>query len=153
MVVYDTSWYRRVLIDRLNKTVKRREWEAAYQDIREFEEQLTADGVIMIKFWLHISKKDQARRLKKLLKDKLTTWQVADEDRVQHKKYDQYLESVEEMLARTSAPNAPWTLVEATDRYHTRIKVLETVLRTLEARLAAAPAEPQKKTKKKEAAH
>lgn len=165
MVVFDTSWYRRVLIDRLNKAVKRREWEAAYQDIREFEEQLAADGTVIIKFWLHISETEQGRRFKKLLKDKLTAWQVADEDKAQHKKYKKYLESVEEMLARTDAPHAPWTIVEATDRYFTRLKVMQTVIRGLEARLGAAPASsaPAEKKpaerpkapakKKKEAAH
>jgi polyphosphate kinase 2 (PPK2 family) len=155
MVVFDTSWYRRVLIDRVNKTVKRREWEAAYQDIRDFEEQLAADGMVIVKFWLHISEAEQARRIKKLLKDKLTSWQVTDEDRAQHKKYDKYLVAVEEMLARTDAPYAPWTIVEATDRYFTRIKVLETLIRALETRLGAKSAEKPKAdpAKKKEAAH
>jgi polyphosphate kinase 2 (PPK2 family) len=153
MVVYDTSWYRRVLIERINKTIKRRVWEAAYQDIRDFEEQHAADGTLIIKFWLHIGQKEQARRIKKLLKDELTTWQVTEEDKAQYKNYDRYLEAVEEMLARTDSPHAPWTIVEATDRYHTRIKVMETIVRALEARLGAEPPEPKKTSgKKKEAA-
>lgn len=153
MVAYDTSWYRRVLADRMSKAVKRREWESAFQDIREFEEQLAADGTIIIKFWLHISEEEQARRFKKLLKGKLTAWQVADEDAAQHKKYHKYLGAVEEMLARTDTPFAPWTIVEATDRYFTRIKVLETIIRALEARLNAGPASGAKARRaKKEAA-
>jgi polyphosphate kinase 2 (PPK2 family) len=136
MVAFDTSWYRRVLIDRLNKTVKRREWEQAYEDIRDFEAMLAADGVALLKFWLHISKQEQAKRLKKLRKDKLTAWQVTDEDWAQHKKYGKYLEAVEEMLARTDAPHAPWIAVEAHDRCFTRLKVFETLIRALETRLA-----------------
>lgn len=152
MVAYDTSWYRRVLVDRMTKSVKRREWEAAYGDIREFEEQLAADGTVILKFWLHISRQDQASRMKKLRKDKLTAWQVSDEDAAEHKAYDKYREAVEEMLARTDAPFAPWTIVEATDRYYTRVKVFETVIRTLEARLGKKPARTAA-GKGKEAAH
>lgn len=140
MVIYDTSWYRRVLIERINKAIGKLERERAYQDIAEFEEQLASDGTVMVKFWLHISKKEQARRFKKLLKNKLTAWQVSEEDAAQHKAYKGYLKAVEEMLARTDSPYAPWTIVEATDRYHTRIKVFETIIRALEARLGIPPA-------------
>ncbi len=135
MVIYDTSWYRRVLIDRLNAVVRPREWERAYQDIADFEEQLATDGTVIIKFWMHISKKEQRKRFKKLLRHKLTSWQVTDEDAVQHASYRTYLEIVEEMLARTDSPHAPWTIVESTDRYYTRVKVYETMIRALSERL------------------
>jgi polyphosphate kinase 2 (PPK2 family) len=152
MVAFDTSWYRRVLVDRATKAVKRSEWEAAYQDIRDFEEQLAADGMLIVKFWLHIGRKDQGTRMKKLTKDKLTAWQISAEDSAQHKAYDKYLTIVEEMLARTDAPYAPWTIVEATDRYHTRLKVFETVIRTLEGRMSQVP-ERSTASQSKEAAH
>ena len=142
MVVYDTSWYRRVLIDRIADEVSRPQWEAAYQDIVDFEGQLAADGAVVLKFWLHISKKEQARRFKKLREKKLTAWQVSDEDDAQHKAYKQYLEAVEEMLARTEAPHAPWTIVAATDRYFTRLKVMETIVQALEFRLGPDLREP-----------
>jgi polyphosphate kinase 2 (PPK2 family) len=135
MVIYDTSWYRRVLIDRVARSIPKRDWERAYRDIADFEKQLADDGTVIVKFWLHISKKEQGRRFKKLLKDKLTTWQVSDEDRLQHKAYEKYLAAVEDMLARTEAPHAPWTIVEATDRRFTRVKVFETLIRALENRL------------------
>jgi polyphosphate kinase 2 (PPK2 family) len=141
MVVYDTSWYRRVLIDRITGEVSHAQWEAGYQDILDFESQLAADGAIILKFWLHISKKEQARRFKKLRAKKLTAWQVSPEDDAQHKAYKQYLEAVEDMLARTEAPHAPWTIVPATDRYATRLKVMETIVQTLEFRLGP-PAPP-----------
>ena len=141
MVAFDTSWYRRVLIDRVSETIGKREVEAAFQDITDFEAQLAADGTLIVKFWLHISRKEQARRFKKLLGDKLTAWQVADEDAVQHKHYKRYRRAVEEVLARTEALHAPWTVVEATDRHFTRLKVIQTLLRALEFRLGdAAPA-------------
>src|SRR5262249_53176601 len=96
---------------------------------------LAADGTIILKFWLHISKHEQGHRLKRLLDHKLTCWQVSDDDAAQHKQYDKYLLAVEEMLARTEAAYAPWIIVEATDRRFTRIKVMETIIRTLETRL------------------
>jgi polyphosphate kinase 2 (PPK2 family) len=135
IVAYDTSWYRRVLIDRINKTVDKKSWEAAYRDIAEFEEQLAADGMVILKFWLHISKAEQDIRIKKFLKDKLNAWQVSEEDLAQQKKYDKYSQAVEDMLSRTDSPHAPWTIVETTDRYYARIKVFETIIKALEARL------------------
>jgi AMP-polyphosphate phosphotransferase len=135
MVVYDTSWYRRVLIDHIKKQISKVEWQNSYQDIHDFEEQLANDGTVILKFWLHISKEEQARRFKSLLKHKLTRWQVSDEDAVEHAAYDKYLIAVEEMLARTDAAHAPWVIVEATDRYFTRVKVLQTIIRALENRL------------------
>jgi polyphosphate kinase 2 (PPK2 family) len=136
-VIYDTSWYRRVLIDRVGKTVKKSAWKAAYQDIVEFEAMLGAEGMLIRKFWLQIGKREQKRRFNRLLSSKLSAWQVADEDAAQHKSYAKYAEAVEEMLARTDFPHAPWVIVEATDRYHTRIRVFEEIVRAFEDRLAA----------------
>jgi polyphosphate kinase 2 (PPK2 family) len=138
MVMFDTSWYRRVLIERIDKTVRKRDYELAFQDIVEFEEALAADGAILVKFWFHITKKEQGRRFKKLLKDPLTTWQVSQEDHDQHRDYDRYLGLVEEMLARTDMPYASWTIVPATDSRFTRVKVFETLVKALETRVGAA---------------
>ena len=87
-----------------------------------------------------------------MLKDKLTAWQVTDEDAAQHKNYKQYLVAVEEMLARTDTPQAPWVIVEATDRCFTRVKVFENLIAALEKRLGskAPPAPP---ARRKEARH
>lgn len=151
MVVFDTSWYRRVLIDRLNKAVGKGELGASYQDIAEFEEMLNADGVVILKFWLHISEKEQARRIKRLRKDKLTAWQVSAEDMFEHKHYEKFAVAVEDMIARTDSPHAPWTLVEANDRYHMRVKVFETIIKALEARLnLPASLGPQAKPRRKQ---
>jgi polyphosphate kinase 2 (PPK2 family) len=149
-VIYDTSWYRRVLTDRVAKTVKKSAWKEAYQDIVEYESMLAAEGTLIRKFWLHISKKEQSRRFKKLLSAKLTAWQVAGEDADQHRHYDKYSDAVEEMLARTDFPHAPWVIVEATDRYHTRIKVFEEIVRAFEDRLAT-PVEPARASIAREA--
>ena len=144
MVIFDTSWYRRVLIERIDQKVRKAEWQQAYQDIAEFEETLAAGGTAIVKFWLHISQKEQGKRFKRLLKDKLTSWQVTEEDEMQHRAYDKYLIAVEEMLARTDMPHAPWTIVEATDRHFTQVKVFDTIIRALETRLGtqAPPKQP-----------
>ena len=152
MVIFDQSWYRRVLIDRLTKTVRKRQLEDAYQDIQEFEAMLAADGTLILKFWLHISRKEQGRRFKKLLKDPLTAWQVSDEDAHQLKHYAEYLIAAEEMLARTDAAHAPWVIVPASDRYYTRLTVMETLIRALEARLGDKTPPPSRPTKNPEAA-
>jgi polyphosphate kinase 2 (PPK2 family) len=138
MVIFDTSWYRRVLIERISRTVSKREWKEAYQDIVEFEETLAADGTVIVKFWLHVSRKEQAKRLKRLAKDRLTAWQVTDEDRAQQDSYKRFLKAVEEMLVRTDTAAAPWVIVEATDRRFARLKVMEATIATLEAALAKA---------------
>jgi polyphosphate kinase 2 (PPK2 family) len=154
IAIFDQSWYRRVLIERVNKLIPKREWQAAFQDIAEFEEMLAADGAVIVKFWLHISKKEQARRFKKLLKDRLTAWQVTDEDAAQHANYNRYVKAVEEMLMRTDAPHAPWVIVPATDRYSARLTLLETIIRTLEHRLSnQAPLPQSRPATAKEAVH
>ncbi len=141
IVIFDSSWYRRVLIERLLGLATRSEWQAAYQEIRNFEQTLADDGTLLCKFWLHISKKTQRRRFEALLDDKLTRWQVDEEDQAQHRAYRRYLKMVDTALARTDAPHAPWTLVEATHKPFAQLKVLETVVAALEQRLGAeAPA-------------
>jgi polyphosphate kinase 2 (PPK2 family) len=142
MVVFDTSWYRRVLGERLDKTVRGREIESAFHDIQSFEEQLASDGTVLIKFWLHISRKEQSRRFRKLLKDKTARWQVSDEDALQHEHYKRYHEFIEETLARTDFPHAPWVIVAAADKYHTRLAVLEALIRALESRLPKPSPQP-----------
>ena len=137
MAIFDRTWYGRVLVERVEKLTPKREWRRAYRDIVEFERQITDDGYVVVKFWLHISKAEQKRRFKKIERDPLNWWRVTDEDWEHHKKYEQYLLAVEEMLERTETEYAPWTIVEATDRYWTRVKIFETVIRAMEAALTA----------------
>lgn len=138
-VMYDTSWYRRVLIERIQGDVRKKQWEAAYRDIEEFESTLAADGTVIVKFWFHISRKEQGKRIKKLLKDKDTAWRVTDEDLAQHSRHRRYLLAVEQMLTRTDKPHAPWVIVEATDRYYTRLKVIREIIRVYEDTLNEPP--------------
>jgi polyphosphate kinase 2 (PPK2 family) len=135
LAIFDRSWYRQVLADRTKAEITAADWLSRCEDIVSFERQLADDGAVILKFWLHISKHEQARRFHKLESDRLTAWQVTDEDRWQHKHYDDMLAAVEDLLPRTDTPYAPWVTLAATDKRYMRIAVLETVLSTLQARL------------------
>ncbi len=135
MALFDRSWYGRVMVERVEEMIPERVWQQAYQDIVDFEHTLADDGAVLIKFFLHISKKEQKRRFERLEKDVLQQWRVQKEDWEHHRKYDLYLMAIEEMLARTESEWGSWVIVEATDRYWARIKVLETINRRLEEAL------------------
>jgi polyphosphate kinase 2 (PPK2 family) len=142
MAIFDTSWYRHVLRERMDGRVKRREFEIACQEINEFEHQLADDGHVLMKFFLHISKKEQKRRLKKGAKDPNDFFEPTPEMWRQNRNYEKWLRATEEMLERTETEWAPWTIVEATDRRFARIKVFETVVAALRERLARTPNAP-----------
>lgn len=137
IAIFDRSWYGRVLVERVEKLIPGDAWRQAYQDILEFERTLAEDGYVLIKFFLHISKKEEKRRFKILEKDALQEWRVQKEDWKHLEKYDKYLEAIEEMLARTETEWGPWTIVEATDRRWSRIKIMDTICRRMEEALTA----------------
>jgi hypothetical protein len=91
---------------------------------------------VIIKFFLHIDKKEQKRRFKKLEKTPLKSWHVQPEDWEHHRKYKDYIVAIEEMLERTDTEWGPWTIVEATDRRWARVKIFETIIRRLEEALS-----------------
>jgi polyphosphate kinase 2 (PPK2 family) len=135
IAIFDRSWYRRVLVERIDEAVSEKEWNSAYQEINSFERQLAEDGNIIIKFWLHISKKEQAKRFRKLEADPSTSWRVTREDWKHHKQYDKYLQAVEEMLEKTNTYYAPWTIVESTNQRFATAKIFETTVRALENKI------------------
>lgn len=135
MAIFDLSWYQSVLTERVDKIVPKKVWRRAYRDIVEFERMLADDGTAIVKFWLHISKKEQRKRFRKLEKDPLESWRVTDTDRAHHHHYDDYLLAAEEMFERTDTERGPWTIVEATNRWYARRKIFETLIAALEARL------------------
>jgi polyphosphate kinase 2 (PPK2 family) len=136
MVLFDHSWYGRVLVDRVEKWVKKKAWSQAFGQINEFERWLADDGQVLVKFWFHISQKEQRRRLEAMKEDRAERWKVRKEDLRRNRRYGVWLEAVEDMLARTDTPACPWTVVEATDRRWTRVRVFETLLARMEEALA-----------------
>jgi polyphosphate kinase 2 (PPK2 family) len=150
MAIFDRSWYFRLLDERVEHITPEKAWRSAYRDIVEFERMLSADGTVMLKFFLHISKKEQKERFKSMENDPLESWRVTKADWERHKKYAKYLVAVEEMLEQTESDFAPWTIVEATSKWYARRKVFETVIAALEMRLGRHA--PQREETAKEAA-
>ena len=145
--MFDRSWYGRVLIGRMEGLVGKAGWTQAYEDIQEFERQLADSGAVIVKFWLHIDRKEQRKRFKKLAQDPATAWKVAKEERKQLRNYAKWLDAVEEMLQRTSTAYAPWTVVEATQGRYCRVKVFETVIQAIQGELDRRAAKPKAKPK------
>ena len=139
VAIFDQSWYRRVLIDRVEKRVKRLEWQQAFEDINDLEHTLADDGHLILKFFLHISKDTQQKRLKKQAKDPISNALRDPEDRLQLKKHKAYFRAVEEMLMRTETEWAPWTIVEAEDPRYARVKVFEAAIQRLQKGLEGKP--------------
>ncbi len=137
IAVFDRSWFGRVLVERIDKITQKREWKRAYNEIISFERQLANDGSVIIKFFLHISKKEQKKRFERLQKSPATAWKVTKEDWKHHKQYEKYLEAVEEVLAKTDTDFAPWTIIESHDRRFATIKIFKTIIDTLEYKIEA----------------
>jgi len=135
MVIFDGSWYGRVLDERVEKTASRSGGRAAYRDISEFERVLADDGTVILKFLLHIGRKEQRKRFKAIEGDPLEAWRITEADWARHKRYDEYLAAMEEMLELTEAEYAPWTIVEATSKWFARRKVFQTIISAMEERL------------------
>jgi len=135
MVIFDHSWYARVLEDRCDRLIKKKLWRQAYSQINEFERWLVDDGTVLIKFWLHISRKEQGRRLRAYRKDPLLRWKVTKAYWRQHEHYNRWLKAAAEMLARCGTAYAPWTLIEAEDPQWARVRALETVVSRMEGAL------------------
>ena len=138
MAIFDRSWNRRVVNGRVNGQVKGKQLRQAFEDIRSFERQLTDDGVVIVKCFLHISEDEQRRRFKALRASATTSWRVTKEDLRQHERYGEYLAAAEEMLTETDTDYAPWTVVEAHDRRFAVLKIFATVIDALERAVAAA---------------
>ena len=135
MTIFDRSWYGRVLVERVESLATESEWMRAYGEITQFEEQLLAHGILLVKFWLHISPEEQLRRFRDRSRTRYKRWKITDEDWRNRERWSDYTVAVNEMVARTSTRVAPWTLVEANDKNFARVKVLRTLVNRLERRL------------------
>ena len=133
--IYDRSWYGRVLVERIEGFCAEADWMRAYGEINDFEEQLARHGAIICKFWLQISKEEQFRRFKEREKTRFKRFKITSEDWRNREKWDGYQLGAADMIERTSTAHAPWTLVESNDKYHARVKVLETIVRSIEKAL------------------
>ncbi len=135
VAIFDRSWYGRVLVERVEGLCSPEAWMRAYQEINDFERQLERAGLVVVKFWLAISPDEQLARLKDREARPTKRYKITADDWRNREKWPLYEEAANEMIDRTNARRAPWTLIEANDKKFARIKVLRTIVQRLEADL------------------
>lgn len=136
ITIFDRSWYGRVLVERIEGFARPDEWQRAYKEINEFEQELVESGILVCKYWLHITPDEQLRRFEERKTIPHKRWKLTDEDWRNREKWSEYEAAVNDMIQRTNTPHAPWTIVPANDKYTARIEVLDTVCEHLRASLA-----------------
>jgi polyphosphate:AMP phosphotransferase len=136
ITIYDRSWYGRVLVERVEGFASEAEWRRAYAEINQFEEQLVESGVMLFKFWIHISQDEQLARFQAREETAYKRYKITDEDWRNRERWPQYKSAINEMIARTSTDSAAWTLVEGNDKQYARIKVLRTLCTGIRESLA-----------------
>ena len=132
MAILDRSWYGRVLVERVECLATHEEWMRAYDEINAFEAGLVEDQMIMIKFWLHISDEEQLHRFERRQRKPLKAWKLTDEDWRNRERRGEYEAAVEDMLARTDRPGAPWDVIAGESKQWARVSVIETVISRIE---------------------
>ena len=138
ITLFDRSWYGRVLVERVEALAAEDEWRRAYGEINSFEQQLTEHGIVMVKFWLHITKDEQLARFRHRETVPYKRWKLTDDDWRNRDKWSAYEAAVNDMIEKTSTGAAPWTLVPANCKRHARLQVVETLCRRLKTAIAAA---------------
>jgi polyphosphate kinase 2 (PPK2 family) len=136
MTVLDRSWYGRVLVERVEGFATEAQWQRAYQEITEFERTLTAEGTILVKFWMHVSEDEQLRRFQDRAADPLRSWKLTDEDWRNRDRRTDYEAAVEDMIDKTDRPHARWHVVPGDNKKYARVAVVEQVCHTVEEQLA-----------------
>ncbi|MDX1519024.1 MAG: polyphosphate:AMP phosphotransferase [Gammaproteobacteria bacterium] len=136
--IYDRSWYGRVLVERVEKFARYDEWFRAYAEINDFEAGFSEHGIVIVKYWLHITRDEQEKRFREREKISYKQHKITEEDYRNREKWDDYERAVNDMVARTSTEYAPWHLIEANDKRYARIKVIQTCCKALEKGLRSA---------------
>jgi polyphosphate:AMP phosphotransferase len=129
--IFDRSWYGRVLVERVEGFATAEEWQRAYREINEFESELADYGMVLTKFWIHISKEEQLARFESRQATPHKQWKITEDDWRNREKWDAYWDAVSDMIERTSTPHAPWVIVEGNDKLHARVRTLEVVTERL----------------------
>lgn len=135
IVIFDRSWYGRVLVERVEGFASEHEWKRAYREINDFERQLADSGALIVKYFFHIDKDEQLRRFEARKSTPHKCWKLTQEDFRNRGQWDAYEAAIKEMVVRTSTRTAPWTLIEGNDKRHARVKSLSHLAKVLEAHL------------------
>ena len=150
ILIFDRSWYGRVMVERLEGFCTEEEWKRAYREINEFERQLVDFGTILVKFWIQISKEEQLRRFEGRQEIPYKAWKLTDEDWRNREKWDLYEEAINDMILKTSTLTAPWTIVEGNCKWYARVKALKTLVDALSEELDYIPPDPVSKPEEKD---
>jgi len=139
IVVFDRSWYGRVLVERVEGLATPQEWQRGYEEILQFERMLAADGIRIAKCFLHITPEEQGRRFQERLRNPLKRWKLSIEDFRNRSRWADYEVAIEDMMERTSVKDAPWHLIPANDKAHGRLAVLGILIDRLGRGLSLKP--------------
>lgn len=135
IVIYDRSWYGRMMVEPIEGFCTEEEYGRSAQEIRGFEKVIHDAGAIIVKFWLEISPEEQLRRFEARMNDPVKAHKITDEDWRNRSKWDTYDKYVDMMISSTNAPYAPWIVIESENKKYARIKVMETIVSLLESEL------------------
>jgi polyphosphate kinase 2 (PPK2 family) len=135
LTIFDRSWYGRVLVERIEGFCTAEEWQNAYEEINYFEKQLIEWGAIILKFWLHIDKETQLERFKERENNPFKKWKITEEDWRNREKWDYYEIAFDDLYQKTNTDYAPWHIIEFNYKWYGRIKVLKTIVNTIEKRI------------------
>ncbi len=128
---FDRSWYGRVLVERVEQFATEDEWQRAYSEINQFEQQLVEHGSIVLKFWIHIGKDEQLRRFKARELEAHKRYKITEDDWRNREKWHDYEVAVDQMVSHTSTRHAPWTLISGNDKPYARIQILKTFCKSM----------------------
>jgi polyphosphate kinase 2 (PPK2 family) len=142
VAIFDRSWYGRVLVERVEGFASEEQWRRAYEEIVAFERTLAAEGMILMKFWLHVSEEEQLKRFERRQKDPLKSWKLTDEDWRNREKRPAYEEAVEEMFERTDHTAGRWHIVPGDSKKYARVWVIETFVEEVERGMRERGFEP-----------
>ena len=135
IAIFDRTWYGRVMVERLEGFCTENDWKRAYNEMNEFEKELSDWGAVIIKFWVQIDKDTQLERFTERQNNPEKQWKITDEDWRNREKWDLYEGAIDEMLAKTSTKFAPWHILESVDKKYARIKALKIVIEEIEKAL------------------
>jgi len=135
LTIYDRSWYGRVLVERVEGFASERDWSRAYQEINDFESQLIEHGIILVKFWIHISEEEQLKRFKERENIPWKQYKITEEDWRNREKWNSYKHAVHDMVSKTGIPASPWNIIPGNDKKYARIKILKKVKAAIEKAL------------------
>lgn len=135
IAIFDESWYQKIITDTSNKNINKKDCKRIYESTNSFEKQLTDDGTLIIKFFMHITQEEQKKRLKKILENKSEKWKITKQDIKNNKNYDKIYESVEEVLKNTNTENASWNIIDASDKKTAVYKMFDIIIKKMDEKI------------------